>query len=80
MKPTVPDLLEALRQSLPKRGRPTGEGWYSLNELAERLGTSRESLRRHLENGLRDGTMETAVGTVPKQGIERVTRFYRQVS
>lgn len=75
--PKVPDLLEALRAAFPPYGRPAGPGWYTRGELEEALGRGRESLRNYLAKRMQEGTVETAMGTVLKNGVQHRTRFFR---
>ena len=77
--PTEADILDAIRQSL--RRSSGGEGWRTVSEMAASEGTCREAIRKWVQRGLDDGTIEHGWKQVRRSdGYMTTVGAYRLIS
>lgn len=78
-KVTVNDLLSALQAYRAQETRPTGEGWYTLSELAEQAKSTPVTMRKRIDGLIKQGIkVESQKGMVLlKCGRLNPTTYYR---
>lgn len=60
------------------RGRPAGEGWMTINEMAQAADVHTENMRKYVHQ-MPDGYWESAKGwSTSKSGMQRIYYFYRK--